>query len=210
MKIRTLLGVATLCACVGAGGVAFMMNNLASAAIADPPAIGTDFPAFNMTDYEGNAHSLDQYKDKVLVLSFTSQNCPYSRAADPIYAGLASEYKDEGVVFLSVDADKNNAPSDIEDYATSKNETGEKLPYPVLKDEMNKFADTMGAKRTPEIYIKNKDGKLVYHGAIDNQKKIDDPEYVNYVKNALDEVLAGKDVSTPTKSAYGCGIKRAS
>jgi hypothetical protein len=90
----------------------------------------------------------------------------------------------------------------------AKNETGKKLPYPVLKDEENKFADTMGAKRTPEIYIRDKDGNLVYHGAIDNQKKTDDPEYVNYVKNALDEILAGKPVSTPKKSAYGCTINR--
>ncbi|MCL4691272.1 MAG: redoxin domain-containing protein [Candidatus Hydrogenedentes bacterium] len=210
MKTKAMLGVATLVACVGVGGVAFMMNEMALADVADPPAIGTDFPSFNMTDYEGKTHSLDEYKDKVLVLSFTSQGCPYSRAADPIYANLMQEYKDDGVVFLSVDADKNNAPSDIEEYATAKNETGKKLPYPVLKDEMNKYADTMGATRTPEIYIKDKDGKLVYHGAIDNQKKTDDPEYVNYVKSALDEVLAGKPVSTPSKSAYGCGIKRAS
>ncbi|GMV91778.1 MAG: hypothetical protein AMXMBFR82_15560 [Candidatus Hydrogenedentota bacterium] len=210
MKTKAMLGVATLCACVGVGGVAFMMNEMALAEVADPPAIGSDFPSFSMTDYEGNAHSLDQYKDKVVVLSFTSQGCPYSRAADPIYADLMQDYKDDGVIFLSVDADKNNAPSDIEEYATSKNETGKKLPYPVLKDDMNKYADTMGATRTPEIYIKDKDGKLVYHGAIDNQKKTDDPEYVNYVKNALDEVLAGKPVSTPSKSAYGCGIKRAS
>ncbi len=210
MKTKAMLGVATLCACVGVGGVAFMMNEMALADVADPPAIGSDFPSFSMSDYEGNSHSLDQYKDKVVVLSFTSQGCPYSRAADPIYANLMQEYKDDGVVFLSVDADKNNKTSDIEEYATSKNETGKKLPFPVLKDEMNKYADTMGATRTPEIYIKDKDGKLVYHGAIDNQKKTDDPEYVNYVKNALDEVLAGKPVSTPSKSAYGCGIKRAS
>jgi thiol-disulfide isomerase/thioredoxin len=208
MKTKTILAVAILCVCVAIGGVAIVMNGLALADIADPPAIGTEYPAFTMTDYEGKTHSLEQYKDKVLVLSFTSQNCPYSRAADPIYANLMAEYKDDGVVFLSVDCDKDNTADVIAEYASEKNETGKKLPYPVLKDEMNKYADTMGAKRTPEIYVKDKDGKLVYHGAIDNNKKPDDPDYVNYVKNALDEVLAGKPVSTPQKSAYGCGIKR--
>ena len=210
MKSKTMLGAAVVCFCAGVGGVAFLMNELALAEVADPPAIGSEFPAFSMTDYEGKQHALDQYKDKILVVSFTSQGCPYSRAADPIYAGLVADYKDAGVVFLSVDADKGNSPEAIAEYATSKNETGKKLPFAVLKDEMNVYADTMGAKRTPEIYIKDTDGKLVYHGAIDNNKKPDDPQYVNYVKNALDELLAGDPVSVPQKSAYGCGIKRAS
>lgn len=208
MKSRTMLGVATLCACAGVGAVAFMMNELALAEVPDPPAVGSEFPAFSMTDYEGNKHALEQYKDKVVVISFTSHNCPYSRAADPIYAGLAAEYKEAGVVFLSIDCDKGNTAEIIAEYASEKNDTGKKLPFPVLKDEKNKYADVMGAKRTPEIYIKSKDGKLVYHGAIDNQKKPDDPEYVNYVKNALDELLADKEISTPQKSAYGCTIKR--
>ncbi len=210
MKTKAKLATATVCACIGVGAVAVMMNQFALAQIPDPPAIGSDFPAFTLSDYEGNPHSLDQYKGKILVLSFTSQGCPYSRGAEPVYATLANVYRDKGVSFLSVDADKNNSPSDIEDYATSKNKTGKKLPYPILKDDMNKYADTMGAKRTPEIYIKDKDEKLVYHGALDNMKKPDDPDYVNYVKNALDEMLAGKSVSTPEKSAYGCGINRAS
>jgi len=210
MKSTTMLGVATVCACVAVGGVAFLMNELALADVADAPAIGSEFPVFTMTDYEGKKHSLEQYKDKILVLSFTSQGCPYSRAADPIYAGLMADYKEDGVIFLSVDADKNNSPEAIAEYATEKNATGKKLPYPVLKDEMNAYADTMGATRTPEIYIKDKDGKLVYHGAIDNQKKPEDPQYVNYVKNALDELLAGNPISTPQKSAYGCGINRVS
>ena len=208
MKIKGSLIVAAAFASVAVPVIAFAMNELALAQPPEAPPIGSKVPGFVMKDYEGKEHSLDAYKDKVLVMSFTSQECPYSRGADPNFAKLAEAYKDKGVVFLSIDADKNNTPDAIKEYAMAKNETGKKLPYPILKDEGNKYADALGAKRTPEVYIKDKEGNLVYHGAIDNNKKADDPGYVSYVKNALEEVLAGKPVSEPRKSAYGCGIKR--
>ena len=210
MKVKGSLIVATAFACVAVSAVVFMMNELALAQPPQAPPIGSKVPGFAMKDYEGKDHSLDAYKDKILVMFFTSQGCPYSKAADPNFAKLADAYKDKGVVFLSMDADKNNSLDAIKKYATSENETGKKLPYPVLKDEANKYADALGAKKTPEVYIKDKEGKLVYHGAIDNNKKADDPGYVSYVKNALEELLTGKPVSEPQKSAYGCGINRVS
>jgi thiol-disulfide isomerase/thioredoxin len=170
--------------------------------------VGKVMPSFTMPDYNGTEYNLKALKGKTVVLAFTSQECPYSRAADPRLAKLAEAYRPKGIVFLSIDSHKSTQPAAIKQYAHEKNETEEKLPYPILKDWQNRYADKVGAKRTPEIYIVDKGGKLVYHGALDNQKKPDDEAYVSYVGKALDEILAGKPVSEAKTSAYGCTIKR--
>ena len=63
------------------------------------------------------------------------------------------------------------------------------------------------AKRTPEMYIIDEEGVLRYHGAIDNDSKASKPGEVNYVRNALQQVLAGETVSKTTTKAYGCSVK---
>jgi peroxiredoxin len=190
---------------------ALVFSGAVAADIPPAPEVGSAIPDFKMKDVvTGDEHTLSAHKGKVVVLSFTSQECPYSRGAEAPFAETASEYKDKGVVFMSIDSHKSTTTEQIKEYATSKNDTGKALPYPILKDEGNEYADKLGATRTPEIYIIDKEGKLAYHGAIDNQKKSKDPDYQNYVAEALDSVLAGQPAPTPTRGAYGCTIKRKS
>lgn len=207
MKKYTL-GMAGLAIAGMALALALATGGDIRAEISPAPEIGAAVPDFKLQDYEGKEHSLSDSKGKIVVMSFTSQHCPVSNGCEPLYADLAEKYGKEGVVFLSIDSHMSTTPADIAKYATSENKTEKKLPYPILKDVDNAYADKMGAKRTPEIYIVDKEGELAYHGAIDNQKKQDDPGYKNYVAAALDELLAGKSVSEPKHSAYGCGIKR--
>ncbi|GMW02664.1 MAG: thioredoxin family protein [Candidatus Hydrogenedentota bacterium] len=212
--LKNLLGFAGgVAACTVAAIALWSMS--ASAAIQAAPAIGTKLPDFAMTDYTGKEHKLSDFKDKIVVMSFTSQHCPVSRAKEGAYVELYEKYTDKGVVFLSIDAHDGTTAETIAAYANAtweegdaKNETGKKLPYPILKDEGNVYADLLGAKRTPEIYIADKDGNLAYHGGIDNNKKADDPAYKPYVAEALDALLAGEPVKENKTSAYGCGIKR--
>ncbi len=203
MKKYALIAVA-----VAALGLAAVGGAYVNAGIAAAPEIGAQTPDFNLKDYDGKEHSLSANKGKIVLISFTSQQCPVSNGLEPAFAKLAEDYSAKGVVFFSIDSHAQTTPAQIAKYAATENKTGKKLPYPILKDLDNKYADTMGAKRTPEIYIVDKDGKLAYHGAIDNQKPASDSGYKNYVGAALDELLAGKPVSEPKHSAYGCGIKR--
>jgi hypothetical protein len=78
----------------------------------------------------------------------------------------------------------------------------------VLRDEGHKIADAYGAQKTPEVYVVDPAGKLVYHGRIDD--KHDDAAGVKSpdLKNALDAILAGKAVSVAETKAFGCSIKR--
>lgn len=189
-------------------GLAVLANGLAHAEISPAPEPGAPVPDFALKDTGGKEHSLSENKGKIVVMSFTSMTCPYSKGAEPAYAKSAKKYAGKDVVFYSIDSHAETTPAQLAKYAESGNDTQAKLPYPILKDVDNKYADATGAKRTPEIYIVDKDGKLAYHGAIDNMKEATDPEYKNYVDAAVDELLAGKPVSEPKRSAFGCGIKR--
>ena len=81
------------------------------------------------------------------------------------------------------------------------------LTFTILKDEGNKIADRLGATRTPEAYVLDANNKLVYHGRIDNSQR---PEGItsNDLRDALDEMIAGKAVTKTGGAAFGCTIKR--
>lgn len=166
-------------------------------------AIGAAMPDFKLKDVSGQEHSLSQYKGKIVLLDFCSQECPYSRGADPDLAELVKAYGDKGVVFLGIDSHKATTPDQIKKYAEEK-----KLPQPILKDVDNKYADAVGAGRTPEIYIMNKEGKLAYHGAFDDRPGPDAKATEHYTKDAIDALLAGKEVAKKEVKAWGCTIKR--
>lgn len=167
--------------------------------------VGEAMPDFKLTDTTGKEHTLEQYKDKIVVFNFCSQECPFSRGADPSINELARTYGEKGVVFLGVDSNKDLEASDIQPYIEKAD-----IPYPILKDTGNVLADAVGARVTPEIYIKDKDGKVVYHGAPDNRAGPTSTPTEHYLKDALDAMLADKPIETATVKAWGCGIKRAS
>jgi peroxiredoxin len=171
----------------------------------DKVAIGKELPGFALPDYTGKEHRLEKHRGKVVVLDFSSQHCPYSRAADPELAKITREYEEDEapVVVLSIDSHRATPPADIKEYAEEHD-----LPFPILKDEGNVYADELDAKRTPEIYIVDKEGVLRYHGAFDNRRKPDSDDYVNYVRKSVDALLADEEVDPETVSAYGCTIKR--
>ncbi|HEY3250790.1 MAG TPA: hypothetical protein VGK25_06690, partial [Ignavibacteria bacterium] len=79
--------------------------------------------------------------------------------------------------------------------------------FPVLKDENNIVADMLGAQRTPEVYILDKDKVILYHGRIDDNKDVSKVSSHD-LKNALDEILAGKEVSVKSTKSFGCTIKK--
>lgn len=167
--------------------------------------VGAKMPDFTLTGIDGKEYKLSEsLKKGPVVLIFSSQECPYSRKADPELSKLYTAYKDKGVTFLSIDSHADTTPDQIKQYAEKV-----KLAYVVLKDTGNKYADAVGAKQTPEVFIVTKEGNLVYHGGPNNQKNPDHAEYKDYVKSALDEILAGKEVTTPKTSTWGCTIKRA-
>ncbi len=169
-----------------------------------PPAIGATVADFTLTDADGKIHSLDSLRGKNgTVLIFVAVQCPISNAYNERMEKLAQDYKARGISVIGINA---NAPEP--GAAVKKHAAENKLTFPVLKDNGNKIADSLGATRTPEAYLLDASNKLVYHGRIDNSR---DTSQVNSseLRDALEATLAGKPVAKTTANAFGCSIKRA-
>ncbi len=159
---------------------------------------------FTLSDQDGKKVALADCAGKIVVLEWMNSECPvwmrHFKAQTMLK--LAGTYKPRGVVWFAVNSTKSWDEAKNKAYH-DKN----KLPYPILVDQSGKVGKLFGAKTTPHMFILDKKHNLAYGGAIDNGKKGD--AATNYVAKALDELLAGKTVSTPKTRAYGCSVKYA-
>ena len=172
---------------------------------AGPAAVGQASPAFALPDATTGARtSLGTLvpAKKATVVMFLSTRCPVSNAYNERMTALAKKYAAQGVAFVGIDSDQNEPQAEVADFTKQHG-----FPFPVLVDVGNKVSDLYNAHVTPETYVIDSKGVLVYHGRIDNDM---DPAGVKThdLANALDAVLAGKPVARATTKAFGCSIKR--
>lgn len=172
-------------------------------ASAEALAIGTVVESFSLPDVEGNPQTLNGLKGKngTLVVWLSAQ-CPVVRAYKDRINEMAAEYQAKGINFVGINS---NATEDLGWVKSNIAEFGYK--FPVLIDKGNVLADKWGATVTPEVYYFDAKNKLMYHGAIDNDrggKNITDP----YLKAAFNASLDGKAIAKTRANAFGCGIKR--
>jgi peroxiredoxin len=164
--------------------------------------IGQPAPDFTLLDSNGKKHALSDYKDKLVVLEWVNQECPWSLKAVPVVKDLRKKYGDKGVVWLGIDSTWSRKPEDDAKYAKDK-----ELDFAILMDSDGKVGHLYGAKTTPHLFVVNK-GRLVYMGGLHNDQYGRKPpaEFRNYVDEALAAVLAGKDVPLPETTAWGCRV----
>jgi peroxiredoxin len=168
-----------------------------------PPAIGTTIDDFKLPDVDGKEHSLKSLMGKKgVVLLFIATRCPVSNAYNERMEKLAQDYRARGVTVIGINSNYTEPSTEVKSHAAEKS-----LTFTILKDEGNKIADRLGATRTPEAYVLDANNKLVYHGRIDNSQR---PEGItsNDLRDALDEMTAGKAVTKTGGAAFGCTIKR--
>jgi peroxiredoxin len=123
----------------------------------------------------------------------------------PTMAGLAKKYEDKGVVWIAINSTKHLTTEANKAWAEKH-----KLSYPILDDRSGKVGRSYDAKRTPQMFIIDGAGKIVYDGAIDDSPMGKKKEaVVNYVEKALGELTSGKEVSIPKTKPYGCTVKYA-
>ncbi len=158
---------------------------------------------FSLKDYNGKEYSLSDFKDsKAIVIIFVATECPVSNAYNSRMEAIYNDYKNKDIALLGINSNKAENIERIKEHAKSKG-----LTFPILKDEKNIVADKFGASVTPEVYVLNNNLEILYHGRIDDSRDDSDVER-NDLRNALDEILAGKQVSDPVTKAFGCSIKR--
>ena len=170
-----------------------------------PPTIGTILDDFKLPDTDGKEHSLKSLAgSKGVVILFIATKCPVSNAYNERMEKLAQDYKAKGVNVVGINANSTEPAAEVKSHATDKG-----LTFTILKDDGNKIADRLGATRTPEAYVLDANMKLVYHGRIDNSQRAEGIT-ANDLRDALDEMLAGKTVTKTGGAAFGCSIKRVS
>jgi peroxiredoxin len=171
----------------------------------DGVSVGEKAPNFTLPDTAGNDVSLSDFEGRIVVLEWLNPDCPFVKRH--YKAGtmkkLATTFGEEGVVWLTI-----NSTNYMDAAANAKFKAENELPYTILVDQSGEVGHLYGAKTTPHMYIIDGDGQLVYIGAIDDDPRGNKGEpVVNYVVVALDEVTAGKAVTTAETKPYGCSVK---
>jgi len=185
--------------------VATQMDGVHAAAPAGGIAIGSPAPKFTLPNVAtGVSTSLTDLSEgqKATVIMFIATRCPVSNAYNDRMETLASRYGKKHVKFVGINANTTEPTAEVASHAKDHNFT-----FPVLKDADDKVANLYNAHVTPETFVIDSTGTIVYHGRIDNSM---DPSNVatNDLAAALDEVVAGKAVTKPETKAVGCSIKR--
>lgn len=169
--------------------------------------IGQRVANFTLKDVSGQSVSLYGFAGKkAVVLAYLGTDCPVGNLYAPRLAELSKAYQDKGVVFLGINA---NAQETVDQVAKHAKTYG--IDFPVLKDTINLVADLTLAERTCEVLVLDGRAVLRYRGAIDDQYAIGKrkPAAANqYLRDALDQVLAGKPVATPATEVVGCLLDR--
>ena len=170
-------------------------------------ALGAEAPQFDLPGVDGQNHSIDSYAEAdVLVLVQSCNHCPYVQAWEGRLSAIASDYADRGVRVVAVNSnDADSHPEDsFDEMGKRSREQGFTFDY--LYDEPQAVAQSLGAERTPEVFVYDHDRRLRYHGAIDDNR---DETGVSqrYLRDALDAVLAGQDPTVAETPPVGCTVK---
>jgi len=176
---------------------------LTTASGAERARIGEPAPDFTLSDTNGEVHSLKSYRGRIAVVGFLGVACPISNAYNERIRAIVSDYAGKNVAFLGINSNFDEQVQMIREHAA-----GNKLTFPILKDEGSRVADIYSAERTPEMFVVDRDGVLRYRGRIDNSQETRRVKR-NDLRAALDELIDGKPVTIPEARAFGCLIKRA-
>ncbi|SHG17242.1 thioredoxin family protein [Geodermatophilus nigrescens] len=168
--------------------------------------VGDPAPAFALPDTAGEQVRLDPAAHAATVVVFTADGCPFALAWHDRVQDVARRYAARGVAVLQVVSnDDTDHPEDSLDGMRRRVDAGE-LAGPFLRDAEQSVAQAYGATATPEVFVVDPTGVVRYHGAPDADH--DDPaQDAAWLRAALDDVLAGREVARPVTSPAGCSIK---
>lgn len=166
---------------------------------------GDKVDEFTLKGIDGNTYDLGEAlkNSDYVVVTFWSTECPWVQPYTERVNSISSEYSSKGVSFWGVNSNSTESLEDVKSHAGGKG-----YVFPMLKDDNNSVADMLGATRTPEVYVIDKNGIILYHGSIDDNRDAAKVS-TNHLRNALDEIIAGKEVSVKNTKFFGCTIKRA-
>ena len=160
--------------------------------------------AFALKNVDGEMVSLSQFKNKIVVIIFMCNHCPYVKPKMDEIASIQNDY--ENVVVIGINAnDPAHYPDD--DFVHMQQLAKAKGYKYYLVDETQEVAKAYGATCTPDSFVFDKDHKLVYHGRINNQMEPMDKVTEHTMRMVLDNILVGKKIENWFVPSMGCSIK---
>ena len=191
-----------------------LMTTMALAASALAVEIGKPAPDFSATDINGKTVKLSDYKGKIVVLESYNSDCPFCNNQYKTGAtqDLQKDLAGKGVVWLIVNSvNPNNASHRTPDQARQEIADKKIAATAWIDDSSGNVGHLYDMKTTPDMYVIDKNGVLVYQGAIDDKP---DPQHDprtahNYVRETVNSLLAGKSVEVSQTKPYGCSVKYA-
>jgi peroxiredoxin len=177
------------------------------------PSVGQKAPDFTLTDTAGKTVRLSDFKGKLVVLEWNNPGCPYVRKHydSANMQALQKEVTGKNVVWLAINSTASShpdylAPAQLGRWMAAQHAA----PTATLADEDGKVGQAYGARTTPHLYMVDAAGTLVYAGGIDNRPYASgeaQKSATNYVRQGVNEALAGKPLSQPVTAPYGCSVK---
>ena len=195
--------------------VSFLLFSLSAAAL----DLGAPLPDFSLPGVDDKTHTAASYADaKVLVLIFTCNHCPTAQAYEERIVKLDADYRARGVRMLAISPNDDKAVrldelgysdlgDSLEDMRIRAAEQGWTFPY-LYDGETQAFSAKLAVRATPHVFIFDQERKLRYNGRIDDAE-VGEPT-VHSARDAIDDLLAGRDVRAPMTRTFGCSTKWAS
>ncbi len=171
-------------------------------------SLGTTLPQFSLTDVvSGNTVSSTDFQSKPLLVMFICRHCPYVKHVQNELSKIGRDYAEKiGIVAIS----SNDIVAYPEDAPDSLKEQAEELgfSFPYFYDESQEVAKSFSAACTPDLFLFDSEGKLVYCGQLDDSRpSLDIPVTGKDLRAAIDALLFGQSVSSDQKPSVGCSIK---
>ena len=177
------------------------------------PSVGQKAPDFTLADTSGKTVKLSDFKGKHVVLEWNNPGCPYVRRHydSANMQTLQKEVTGKNVIWLAVNSTADSHPDYLAAAQLGRWMVQQKAaPTATLMDEDGKVGQTYGARTTPHMYLVDPQGMLIYAGGIDNlpsARGAEQKSATNYVRQGVNEALAGKTLSKPVTAPYGCSVK---
>jgi peroxiredoxin len=170
--------------------------------------INSSAPDFNLPGVDGKKYSLDSFKNKqALIVIFSCNHCPYVQAYEGRMKQIQDDYKEKEVAVVAINSNEDNGYPEDSFENMKKRAEEQKFNFLYLRDDDQSVARAYDATHTPEIFLFDNERKLAFHGKIDDNWQEPNKVQNHYLRNALDELLEGKEISVPETFTIGCTIK---
>lgn len=173
-------------------------------------SVGDEATDFNLKNIDGKMVSLASMEDaKGYIVTFTCNHCPYAKLYEDRLIALHNQFAEQGYPVVAINP--NVLTQEHDSYELMIERAAEKeFPFVYLSDEDQSIAKTYGATKTPHVYVLSKNNgklKVEYIGAIDDNAKSAEEAQTMYVADAVEALLAGKEITKKEAKAVGCSIK---